>query len=210
MESVPDLSQLTSLAGVVFLLSLAYSRLESKRHNKAIMQASRQEMTRIGEADGVVDRYKNREYYKILKGLSEGGTVSEYRSRFQSSSGWVSRLYIGLYFRNNWDRKISNAIMWTALAVIIAGNPPLIYLVRSMIIANSNATINSILVAIVSLILLFGLVISLLLILQGEHLLPSAQAVIDLCGSELEAYMTEDPPTDSSDSIGRIKSYRTD
>lgn len=205
MECVPDFSQLTSLAGVVFVLSLAYSRLERKRHNKAIMQASKQEMTRIGVADGVLDRYKDREYYKILKGLSEGGTVSEYRSRFQSSGSLLSRLYIWLYFRNNCDRMISNAIMWTALAVIVVGNPPLVYLARSMIIAYSNATINLILIVMVSLILLFGLVISLLLILQGEHLLPSAQEVIDLCGSELEAYMTEDPPTDSSDSIGRIE-----
>lgn len=205
MECVPEFSQLTSLAGVVFVLSLAYSRLERKRHNRAIMQASKQEMTRIGVADGVLDRYKDREYFKILKGLSEGGTVSEYRSRFQSSSGLLTRLYIGLYFRNNCDRKVSNVIMWTALAVIVVGNPPLNCLIRSMVIAYSDTTINSVLVAMVSLVLFFGLVVSLLLILLGEHLLPSAQEVIDLCGSELEAYMTEDPPTDSSDSIGRIE-----
>lgn len=205
MESILDFSQFTPLASVVFVLSLAYSRLERTRHSKAIKLASKQEMNRIGEADGVLDEYRDREYYKILKGLSEGGTMAEYSTRFQSSGGLFSRLYIWIYFRNNLDRTISNVIMAISLAVIVAGNPPLTYFVRSIAVGYFSATVNLILIVIVSLILLLGLVISLLLMFQGEHLLPSAQEVIDLCGSELEAYMKKDPPKDSGDSIGRIR-----
>ena len=204
MESVPDFSQLTPLASVAFVLSLAYSRLERTRHSMAIMDAAKKEIRRIGGDHGVLNEYKDREYYKILKGLSEGTTMSKYSSRFQSSSTLISRIYIWLYFQNNSDRKISNAIMVVSLAVIVLGNPPFVYLIRSMATSDLGLAITSIAIVVVSIALLLGLVISLLLILQGEHVLPSAQEVIDLCGSELEAYMRKETPKDSSDSIERI------
>lgn len=188
MESIWNLTQLTSLAGLTFVLSLAYSRLERTRHKTAIVQASRDELTRLGEHEGALNPYKEREYYLILKALAEGHTVPDYRRHLQSSGGLLSGLFIELYFQDNLDRRISNWIVRLSLLGIVVGNPPFLQLIPTII------TSNAIVVSIYSLLLMLGLIVVTLFILSGEHVLPCFRALIEKCGSELEAYMDLEVP----------------
>ena len=190
MESIWNVTQLTSLAGLTFVLSLAYTRLERTRHKTAIVQASREMMTRLGEADGALEPYREREYYLILKALAEEHTVSDYRRHLQSSGGFLSGFFIELYFRDNLDRKISNWIVRLSLLGIVASNPPVLQLIPMIFPVGVIVGI----VIVYSILLILGLIVVTVFILQGEHALPCARALIEKCGSELEAYMDSEVP----------------
>lgn len=138
MESIWHVSECTPLAGLTLLMSLAYSRLKGTRqHYAEIVAASRQELSRLGDREGALDKYKGREYYLILKALAEEHTVSRYKAHVRSSGSLLSGLFIDLSFRGNLDRKISNWITGFSLIGMVAGNPPLAYWLPQAIMANA-------------------------------------------------------------------------
>lgn len=189
MESIWHVSECTPLAGLTLLMSLAYSRLKGTRqHYAEIVAASRQELSRLGDREGALDKYKGREYYLILKALAEEHTVSRYKAHVRSSGSLLSGLFIDLSFRGNLDRKISNWIAGFSLIGMVAGNPPLAYWIPQAIMA------NAIIVGVYSTLLVLALILMTFLIAYGEHTLRSAETLIRKCGSELEEFRKVEMP----------------
>lgn len=188
MESIWHISECTPLAALTLVMSLAYSRLKGTRHYAEIVAASRQELFRLGDLEGALEKYNGREYYLILKALAEENTVSEYKAHVRSSGSFLSGLFIELYFQNNLDRKISNWMIGFSLIGIVAGNPPLVHWIPQAIMA------NAIIVGIYSTLLILALIFVIFLIAYGEHTLRCAETLIRKCGSELEGYRKVEMP----------------
>lgn len=189
MESIWHISECIPLASLTLVLGLAYSRLQGPRHYAEIVAASTQELSRLGDRQGALEKYKDREYYLILKALSEDRTVPEYKARLRSAGGFFSGLFIELYFRDNLDRRMSNWIVVFSFVGIIVGSPPLTHWIPETIIA------NPIIVGCYSGLLPLSLIFVIFLIIYGEHTLHCAEQIITKCSSELEAYRKVEMPS---------------
>ena len=189
MESIWHVSECLPLAGLTLVMSLAYSRLKGTRHYADIVAASKQELSRLDDQEGALEKYKGREYYLILKALAEERTVTEYKTHVRSSGSFLSGLFVELYFRNNLDRKISNWIVGYSLVGIVAGSPPFLHWIPESIIA------NAIVVGSYSGLLVVALIFIIFLIANGEHTLRCAEKLIAKCGSELEGFRKVEMPS---------------
>lgn len=178
------------IAGIGVAMNLAYLKLDRFRHRRSIEDCARSELKRLGDDKGMLDDYKDRDYYKILKRLA--GEDGE--SRASTVRGPWFQIY-RLLFLKRVDRGMSYLMMGLSLATLLGSSR---FPINGEFGANAPSaevsplaeippSIETVLWAIIS----FAIVFSIFLVLYGDRMVRLARQEIQHSGSELEQYMAQ-------------------
>lgn len=177
--------EFAEIAGVGLAMSLAYLKLDRFRHRRSIEDCARSELKRLGDDKGMLEDYKDREYYKILRRLA-GEDVEKKRSDMEQGEDEESRtsgvrgpwfqIYRLLFLRRV-DRCVSYFMMFLLLATLLASS--------GGFLANGKPWLETLLWIIIS----FAIFFSIYLVLYGDRMVRLAMQEIHHSGYELEQYM---------------------